>query len=55
MGEICIFFKGKGLSVVELLFKSILVGYPYGGLVEDFHWEDHGLWRFSRVSISHKI
>ena len=54
MGKVRIFLKGGRLGVVELVFKSILVGYPDGCLVEDFPWEDHGLLRFSRGSISHK-
>ena len=54
MGEVCIFLKGERLSVGELVFKSILVGYPDGGLVEDLPWEDHVLWRFSRGDITHK-
>ena len=54
MGEVCIFLKGKCLGVVELVFKIILVGYPNGGLVEDFPWEYHGLWRAIIGAIAYK-
>ena len=54
MGEVCIFLKGERLGVVELVFKSILIGYLDGGLVEDFPWEDHSLWRVIIGAISHK-
>ena len=48
------FKKGKRLGVFELVFKSILVGYPDGGLVEDLPWGDHVLRRVSRGVIDQK-
>ena len=48
MSEVCIFLQGGRLDVVELVFKIVLVGYLDGGLVEDFPWEEHILWRVSR-------
>ena len=54
MGEVRIFKKGERLVVVELVYKSILVGYPDGGLVEGFPSDDHGLWRVIRGAILHK-
>ena len=54
MGEFFIRKKGEQLGVVELVFKIILVRYPNGGLVEDFPWEYHGLWRAIIGAIAYK-
>ena len=40
---VIIFIEEGQLGVDEPAFKSILVGYPDGGLVEDLPWKDHGL------------
>ena len=55
MVNVRIFKEGKRLFVDELELKTILVGYPDGGLVEYLPWKDHGLKWFSRGPIACKI
>ena len=41
--EVWILKEGGRLGVDELAFKSVLVGYPDGGIVEYLPWNYHGL------------
>ena len=54
MGEFSIFLKVEQLGVDEPAFKSILVRYLDGGLVEDIPWKDHILRWVIRGAISCK-
>ena len=52
--ELFIFKESGQLGVGELAFKSVLVGYLDGDLMEDLPWNDHVLRWFSRGTIACK-